>query len=45
MASRWLAAAVRVIAARGGEIHYVRKVSAAGGVAHGPIKAYSADGR
>jgi len=27
MASRWLAAAVRVIAARGGEIHYVRTVT------------------
>ena len=35
---------VRVIAARGGEIHYVLWV-AADGVAHGPIKAYSADGR
>ena len=27
MTSRWLAAAVRVIAARGGEIHYVLKIT------------------
>jgi len=43
MASRWLAAAERIIAARGGEIHYVLAVALR--VAWCTIEAYSADGR